>query len=154
MLADSRFTSTEQFPKRGIVMSIIQEFKEFATKGNVMDMAVGVVIGGAFGEIVKSLVNDVLMPPIGMALGKVDFKALSVSLADPLGQSPPVEVRYGLFLNSVINFLIVAACIFMAIKAINRLKREKPPAPVTPPEPTREEKLLAEIRDALVARRA
>jgi large conductance mechanosensitive channel len=130
-------------------MGLIQEFKEFAMKGNVVDMAVGVVIGGAFGEIVKSLVNDVIMPPIGMALGRVDFKALSVKLPDPLGQAAPVEVRYGLFLNALVNFLIVAACIFMVIKAINRLKREKPPAP---PEPTREEKLLAEIRDALVAR--
>ena len=131
-------------------MGLIQEFKEFAMKGNVMDMAIGIIIGGAFGEIVKSLVNDVLMPPIGMALGRVDFKALTVSLSDPLGQAAPVEVRYGLFLNSVINFLIVAACIFVVIKAINRMQREKPPVPA---EPTREEKLLAEIRDAIVARR-
>ena len=132
-------------------MGLIQEFKEFAMKGNVMDMAIGIIIGGAFGEIVKSLVNDVLMPPIGMALGRVDFKALTVSLSDPLGQAAPVEVRYGLFLNSVINFLIVAACIFVVIKAINRMKREeeKPAAPAAPP---RQEVLLEEIRDLLQAR--
>ena len=135
---------------------MLKEFKEFAVKGNVVDMAVGVVIGGAFGKIVNSLVADVIMPPIGLLLGKVDFSSLFLNLS-----GKPVEslaeakkaglatLNYGLFLNTCIEFLIVAFAIFMVIKQINRLKREPAPAPAAPPEPTPQEKLLAEIRDLL-----
>lgn len=135
---------------------MLKEFKEFAVKGNVIDMAVGVVIGGAFGKIVNSLVADVIMPPIGLLLGKVDFANLFVnlsgtpaaSLADAKAKGL-ATLNYGVFLNTTIEFLIVAFAIFVVVKQINRLKREAPPAPAAPPEPSNEEKLLAEIRDLL-----
>ena len=135
---------------------MLKEFREFAIKGNVIDMAVGVIIGGAFGKIVNSLVADVIMPPIGLLLGKVDFSNLFLNLS-----GKPVEslaeakkaglatLNYGLFLNTCIEFLIIAFAIFLVVKQINRLKREAPPAPAAPPEPSNEEKLLAEIRDLL-----
>ena len=135
---------------------MLKEFKEFAVKGNVIDMAVGVVIGGAFGKIVNSLVADVIMPPIGLLLGKVDFTNLFVNLsgtpAASLAEAKAkglATLNYGVFLNTTIEFLIIAFAIFVVVKQINRLKREAPPAPAAPPEPTNEEKLLAEIRDLL-----
>ena len=135
---------------------MLKEFKEFAVKGNVIDMAVGVVIGGAFGKIVNSLVADVIMPPIGLLLGKVDFSNLfrnlsgtpAASLAEAKAKGL-ATLNYGVFLNTTIEFLIIAFAIFVVVKQINRLKREAPPAPAAPPEPTNEEKLLAEIRDLL-----
>ena len=135
---------------------MLKEFKEFAIKGNVIDMAVGVVIGGAFGKIVNSLVADVIMPPIGLLLGRVDFSNLflnlsgteAASLADAKAKGL-ATLNYGVFLNTAIEFLIIAFAIFVVIKQINRLKREAPPAPAAPPEPSNEEKLLAEIRDLL-----
>ena len=135
---------------------MLKEFKEFAIKGNVIDMAVGVVIGGAFGKIVNSLVTDVIMPPIGLLLGKVDFSNLflnltgteAASLADAKAKGL-ATLNYGVFLNTAIEFLIIAFAIFVVIKQINRLKREAPPAPAAPPEPSNEEKLLVEIRDLL-----
>jgi len=132
-------------------MSILKEFKEFAVKGNVVDMAVGVVIGSAFGKIVTSLVNDVIMPPIGLAVGGVDFKALVVTLKEAQDTVPGVSLRYGIFLQTIFDFIIVAAAIFLAVKLINKLKREeaKPAAPAAPPPPSKEEVLLTEIRDAL-----
>lgn len=125
-------------------MSFIKEFKEFAVKGNVMDMAVGVIIGGAFGKIVSSLVDNVLMPIIGVLTGGMDFTALSVKVGE-------ATVNYGLFIQNVIDFIIIAFCIFLMIKGMNSLNKKKaePEAPAAAPEPTAEEKLLAEIRDLL-----
>jgi large conductance mechanosensitive channel len=132
-------------------MGMLSEFKEFAVKGNVVDLAVGVVIGGAFGAIVTSLVNDVIMPPIGLALAGVDFTQLALTLkpASADGKTPAVLLNYGNFFNAIIKFVIVAFSIFMVVKAINAAKRKPEPAPAAPPEPTTEEKLLAEIRDLL-----
>jgi large conductance mechanosensitive channel len=138
---------------------MLREFKEFAVKGNVLDMAVGIIIGGAFGRIVGSLVNDVLMPPIGRLLGKVDFSNLYLdlsgadyaSLAEAKKAGAPV-LAYGVFLNTVLEFLIVAFAVFLLVKQVNRLRREPEPAPAAPPEPTPSERLLAEIRDTLKAR--
>jgi large conductance mechanosensitive channel len=138
---------------------MLKEFKEFAMRGNVLDMAVGIIIGAAFGKIVSSLVEDVLMPPIGLILGKVDFSNLFLTLS---GQSAPtveaakklgsVTLNYGIFFNTIINFLIVAFAIFMLIKQVNRLtakKEEAPAAPAAPPPPTKDQELLGEIRDLL-----
>ncbi len=109
-------------------MGMIKEFKEFAMRGNVVDMAVGIIIGGAFGKIVSSLVNDVIMPPIGMALGNVDFSKLAITLSEKTAAAEGVTIRYGVFINTVLDFIIVAFCIFMVIKAMNRLqhKAEEP----------------------------
>src|SRR5687767_13711414 len=115
-------------------MSIVKEFKEFAMKGNVVDMAVGVIIGSAFGKIVTSLVTDVVMPPLGILVGNMDFSDLAVVLKQGDAAVKPVTLNYGLFLNNVINFLIVAFAIFMVIKGLNRLKRKQPVAPPAPTE--------------------
>jgi large conductance mechanosensitive channel len=135
-------------------MKMLQEFRQFAVKGNVVDMAVGIIIGAAFGKIVSSVVNDVIMPPIGLAIGGVDFSDLKATLKpggfDATGN--PIEavtLNYGAFLQTTLDFLIVAFAVFMLIKIINRLKRKEEVAPAVPPEPTREEKLLTEIRDLL-----
>ncbi|MBN1815739.1 MAG: large-conductance mechanosensitive channel protein MscL [Sedimentisphaerales bacterium] len=135
-------------------MSLLKEFKAFAMRGNVVDMAVGIIIGGAFGKIVASLVNDVIMPPIGMLLGNMDFSQLAIVLkkesVDAAGNAvPAVTIGYGMFINTVINFLIVAIAIFMMIKAMNSLKKKEEAAPAAPPAPSAEEKLLTEIRDIL-----
>lgn len=124
-------------------MGLIKEFRDFAMKGNVVDMAVGIIIGAAFGKIVSSLVDNVLMPPLGWAMGKVDFSNLAFRLPVPDGSA--VEIRYGTFLNTVISFLIVAFALFMVIKGVNQLRR----APTEPPKPTNEEALLVQIRDLL-----
>ena len=134
-------------------MGFIKEFKEFAMRGNVMDMAIGVIIGGAFGKIVTSLVNDIIMPPIGWLIGGINFKDLTVDLpVNPLTPDlEPVTINYGAFLQTTLDFLIVAFCIFLLIKGINMLNRKKEepaPAPEEPKGPTQEE-LLAEIRDLL-----
>lgn len=137
-------------------MSLLKEFKEFAMKGNVVDMAVGIIIGAAFGKIVSSLVNDVIMPPIGMLLGGVNFTELKATLqdasVDAAGQAVnAVTINYGNFIQVVIDFMIVAFAIFMVIKAMNSLKKKKEevPAPAAPPAPSAEETLLSEIRDLL-----
>jgi large conductance mechanosensitive channel len=137
-------------------MGLFKEFKEFAMRGNVVDLAVGVIIGAAFGKIVTSMVNDIIMPIIGTLVGKVDFKDLSIILAqaetNPEGKiiKEAVTLKYGMFIQNVFDFLIVAFCIFMAIKAMNKFNRKKSEEkPSTPPEPSNEEKLLAEIRDLL-----
>ena len=138
-------------------MGFFKEFKEFALKGNVMDMAVGVIIGGAFGKIVTSFVNDILMPPVGVLLGKSDFTSLHVVLkpaVEATDTTPAVEAvtwNYGAFLQTCVDFAILAFCIFMMIKMMNRLMKkqeEEAPAPA-PAEPSAEEKLLTEIRDLL-----
>ncbi|MFZ5766627.1 MAG: large-conductance mechanosensitive channel protein MscL [Thermodesulfobacteriota bacterium] len=110
---------------------MIAEFKEFAMRGNVIDMAVGVVIGGAFGKIVSSLVNDVVMPPIGLLLGNVDFSNLAITLRDKTAEAEAVTIKYGVFINTVLDFLIIAAAIFLVIKQINRFKKKEEAAPVT-----------------------
>jgi large conductance mechanosensitive channel len=132
-------------------MSLGSEFKEFAMKGNVIDLAVGVVIGAAFGKIVASLVGDIIMPPIGMLTGGINFTDLAVKLGlDPSGK--PVLLKYGSFIQTVLEFLIVAFVIFMLVKGINSLKRPPPPAPAVAAPPSREEVLLTEIRDLLAKR--
>jgi large conductance mechanosensitive channel len=140
---------------------MLKEFKDFALKGNVLDMTIGVIIGGAFGKIVSSLVSDVLMPPIGLLLGGVDFTGLFVTLSGTTQPSLVAAkaagiptVNYGVFLQTVFDFIIIAFVLFMLIKQINRFKKETPPAPPAPPAgPTNEEKLLMEIRDALKGRK-
>lgn len=130
-------------------MSMGSEFKKFAMRGNVVDMAVGIVIGGAFGKIVSSFVADVLMPPIGLALGGVDFSDLAMTLKEGTEEAEAVMLNYGSFIQSVVDFLIIAFAIFMVVKAMNSMQKEEEEAPAKPPEPTKEEVLLTEIRDAL-----
>lgn len=131
-------------------MSILKEFKEFAVKGNVVDMAVGIIIGAAFGKIVSSMVGDVIMPPIGALLGGVDFSSLAITVKEAVDGQPAVVISYGKFIQTVIDFTIVAFAIFMAIKGINKLKRKEEVAPTA--APTKEEVLLTEIRDLLKQR--
>ena len=139
---------------------MLKEFKDFAMKGNVLDMAIGVIIGGAFGKIVSSLVSDVLMPPLGLLLGKVDFSSLFLNLSGTPQPSLTAAkaagaptLNYGVFLQATFDFIIIAFVIFILVKQVNRFKREAPPAPPAPPPgPTNEEKLLMEIRDALKGR--
>ena len=130
-------------------MGMMQEFKEFAMKGNVVDMAVGIVIGGAFGKIVSSFVSDVLMPPIGVLMGGVDFSKLSHTLQAAEGETAAVTLNYGSFIQTVVDFVIIAFAIFMVIKAMNSLKKKEEEAPAAPPKPSAEETLLTEIRDLL-----
>ncbi|MDD1619538.1 MAG: large-conductance mechanosensitive channel protein MscL [Methylococcaceae bacterium] len=130
-------------------MSILKEFKEFAVKGNAVDMAVGIIIGAAFGKIISSLVADVIMPPIGVLVGGVDFTKLAVILKEKVGDVPAVTLNYGNFIQSVVDFTIIAFAIFLVVKLINNLKKQEAAAPVAPPEPTKEELLLTEIRDLL-----
>jgi large conductance mechanosensitive channel len=130
-------------------MSIVSEFKAFAVKGNVVDMAVGIIIGAAFGKIVSSFVGDVVMPPLGVLIGGVDFSDLAIVLKAAEGDAAAVTLAYGKFIQSIIDFLIVAFAIFMGIKVLNKLKREEQAAPVEPPAPTKEQELLSEIRDLL-----
>ncbi|HSJ68137.1 MAG TPA: large-conductance mechanosensitive channel protein MscL [Anditalea sp.] len=139
-------------------MSFAKEFKEFALRGNVVDLAIAVIIGGAFGRIVTSLVDDIIMPPIGLALGGVDFKDLMVVLRDayldPAGvEINAVTINYGNFIQVLIDFLIIAFIIFMAIRAMSRLQKKEEAKPEIPPAPSREEKLLEEIRDVLKSNR-
>ena len=133
-------------------MSLMSEFKTFAARGNVVDLAVGVIIGAAFGKIVTSLVDGVIMPPIGLLLGRVDFSQLKLVLVpeDPLTEAvEEVAIQYGAFINTVIQFLIVAFVVFMLVKGVNRLRRAEAAAPEAPAAPTATEALLAEIRDEL-----
>jgi large conductance mechanosensitive channel len=132
-------------------MGMLNEFKAFAVKGNVVDMAVGIIIGAAFGKIVSSFVGDVVMPPLGLLIGGVDFSDLAIVLKAAEGDVPAVMLAYGKFIQTVIDFLIVAFAIFMGVKVINRLKREEAVAPSVPPAPTPQETLLTEIRDLLKA---
>ena len=129
-------------------MGMLKEFKEFALKGNVVDMAVGIVIGGAFGKIVSSLVNDVIMPPIGLLLGNVNFSDLAWTLQEKIGEKAAISIRYGAFLQTVIDFVLIAFAIFMVIKGMNEMKRKQEEAPA-PAKPPKQEVLLEEIRDLL-----
>lgn len=135
---------------------MFQEFKDFAMRGNVVDMAVGIIIGAAFGKIISSLVNDVIMPPIGLLMGNVDFSQLYINLADvaypslaAAKEAGAATINYGAFVNEIINFLIIAIAIFMAIRAMNSMKKQEAEAPVEPPKPSAEVELLTEIRNAL-----
>ncbi|MGI9263393.1 MAG: large-conductance mechanosensitive channel protein MscL [Gammaproteobacteria bacterium] len=130
-------------------MGMMQEFKTFAVKGNVIDMAVGIVIGAAFGKIVSSFVADVIMPPIGVALGGVDFSSLAWTVQEAVGETAAVTVNYGAFIQTVVDFTIIAFAIFMVVKAINNMKKQEEEAPKAPPAPSKEEVLLTEIRDLL-----
>ena len=130
-------------------MSFIKDFKEFAVKGNAIDMAVGVIIGGAFGKIVTSLVNNVIMPPIGVLTGGVDFTDLKITLKEAEGEAAAVTLNYGQLIQDVVDFLIIAFCIFVMVRTLMKLTRKKNEAPAPEPEPTKEEKLLTEIRDIL-----
>ena len=135
-------------------MSILSEFKAFAVKGNVVDMAVGIIIGAAFGKIVTSFVGDVIMPPVGLLIGGVDFTDLAITLKAAEGAAPAVMLSYGKFIQTILDFVIVAFAIFMGVKAINRLKREEAAAPEAPPAPTKDQELLSEIRDLLKAQQS
>ena len=130
-------------------MGMVSEFKDFAMKGNVVDMAVGIVIGGAFGKIVSSFVADVLMPPIGVLTGGVDFSKLAVTLQEKTAEAEAVTLNYGVFVNTIIDFLIIAAAIFLVVKAMNSAKKKEEEKPSAPPK---QEVLLTEIRDALRSR--
>jgi len=132
-------------------MSIVKEFREFAVRGNVVDLAVGVIIGAAFGKIVSSLVGDMVMPLLGLVVGGIDFSDMAITLKPALGETPAVLLSYGKFVQAIVDFTLVAFAIFMVVKLINRLRRQEAaaPAPAAPPAPTAEEKLLTEIRDLL-----
>lgn len=134
-------------------MSMLKEFKEFAIKGNAIDMAVGIIIGAAFGKVISSLVADIFMPPIGVLVGGVDFTKLALTLKEAAGNTPAVTLNYGNFIQTLVDFTIIAFAIFMAIKFINKLKRKEVAAPAVIPEPSREELLLTEIRDLLKERK-
>jgi large conductance mechanosensitive channel len=132
-------------------MSLVSEFKEFAIKGSVIDLAVGFVIGGAFGTVVSSLVANVIMPPLGLLIGRVDFSKMAVQIGtDPKGAA--VLLKYGMFVQAVFSFLLIAIALFAIIKVVNRLRRTAPPAPAVPPPPSKSEVLLGEIRDLLAKR--
>ncbi|TNV12281.1 large-conductance mechanosensitive channel protein MscL [Buttiauxella sp. B2] len=130
-------------------MSMLKEFREFAMRGNVVDLAVGVIIGAAFGKIVSSLVADIIMPPLGLLIGGVDFKQFALILRPAAGDIPAVVMHYGVFIQNIFDFVIVAFAIFMAIKVVNKLNRKKIEEPAAPAAPTKEEILLSEIRDLL-----
>jgi large conductance mechanosensitive channel len=139
-------------------VAIFKEFREFAMRGSVVDLAIGVIIGAAFGKIVNSLVADVIMPPIGLLLGGVDFSSFALMLkpasVDAAGKAAaPVLLKYGIFINTVIEFAVVAFAVFLLVKAINAARREQAAAPAPPPAPPAHELLLAEIRDLLKAQR-
>ncbi len=130
-------------------MSMMSEFKSFAMRGNVVDMAVGIVIGGAFGKIVSSFVSDVLMPPIGLLMGGVDFKDLAFVLQAATEDAAAVSINYGTFIQTLLDFVIIAFAIFMVVKAMNNMKKKEEEVPEAPPKPSAEVELLTEIRDSL-----
>lgn len=132
--------------------ALLKEFRDFAMRGNAVDMAIGIIIGAAFGKIVTALVDQILMPPIGLLIGGVDFSNLAIQLKAAADGKPAVTIGYGVFINTVISFLIVAWALFMVMKGMNTAMRQKAAAPPPPPEPTKTEVLLTEIRDALKAR--
>jgi len=128
---------------------MLKEFRAFAMRGNVIDLAVGVIIGAAFGKIVSSLVADIIMPPLGLLIGGIDFKQFAITLREAQGDIPAVVMHYGVFIQNIFDFVIVAFAIFLAIKLISKLHRKKEEEPKAPPAPSKEEVLLTEIRDLL-----
>ena len=133
-------------------MSMMKEFKEFAAKGNMLDMAVGIIVGAAFGKIITSLVSDVLMPPVGLIIGGVDFKTLKLTLKQAVGDTAAVTLNYGVFIQTIVDFVIVAFAIFLLIKGVNAMRKKQEEAPAVPPAPPTQEVLLGEIRDLLKIR--
>jgi large conductance mechanosensitive channel len=133
-------------------MGMVKEFKDFAVKGNMIDMAVGIIIGGAFGKLVSSLVSDVIMPPLGLLIGDVPFAAMKLTLRQAADGNEAVTLNYGNFIETAVDFLIVAFAIFVVVKAINSMKRKEAAAPAAPAAPTKDQVLLTEIRDLLKAR--
>lgn len=133
-------------------MSFMSDFKKFAMRGNVVDMAIGIIIGAAFGKIVSSFVKDIMMPPIGLLIGGVDFTDLQYVLKEAVGEAEAVAINYGMFIQTIIDFLIVALAIFVAIKVMEKLKKKEEEKPAEPAKPTKEEELLMEIRDVLKAK--
>ncbi len=132
-------------------MGMMKEFKEFAAKGNMLDMAVGIIVGAAFGKIITSLVSDVLMPPVGLIIGGVDFKTLKLTLKQAVGDTAAVTLNYGVFIQTIVDFVIVAFAIFLLIKGVNAMRKKQEEAPAAPAPPT-QEILLGEIRDLLKIR--
>jgi large conductance mechanosensitive channel len=130
-------------------MKVLKEFQQFAMRGNVIDMAVGIIIGASFGKIITSLVEDIIMPPIGVLMGGMDFSSLKLIIKEAAGTAPAVAIKYGIFINVIINFAIVAFAMFMLIRAMNTLKKKEEVAPSAPPKPSNQELLLMEIRDVL-----
>ena len=130
-------------------MKMLKEFQQFAMRGNVIDMAVGIIIGAAFGKIITSLVEDIIMPPIGVLMGGMDFSSLKLIIKEAAGAAPAVAIKYGIFINVIINFAIVAFAMFMLIRAMITLKKKEEVAPSAPPKPSNQELLLMEIRDVL-----
>jgi len=133
-------------------MGVIKEFKEFAAKGNMLDMAIGIIVGAAFGKVISSLVSDVIMPPIGLVLGGVDFKALKMMLKQAVGDTAAVTLNYGIFIQTIVDFLIVAFAIFLLVKGVNAMRKKQEEAPAAPPVASNQEILLGEIRDVLKSR--
>ena len=133
-------------------MGMMKEFKEFAAKGNMLDMAVGIIVGAAFGKVISSLVSDVIMPPIGLIIGGVDFKALKLILKQAVGETAAVTLNYGVFIQTIVDFLIVAFAIFLLIKGVNAMRKKQEEAPAAAPAPSNQEILLGEIRDVLKSR--
>lgn len=133
-------------------MKMIQEFRDFAVKGNMIDMAVGIIIGAAFGKLITSLVGDIVMPPLGQLIGGVNFSELKVTIGSPIPGKEPATLNYGNFIQTAFDFLIVALAIFMVVKAINKMKRKQEAAPAAPTAPTKDQLLLMEIRDLLKSR--
>ena len=129
-----------------------KEFKAFIMRGNVLDLAIGIIIGGAFGKIISSFVNDIIMPPIGLALGGIDFRSFAITLRQATADAPAVAIRYGMFINVIVDFVIVAFVLFAIIKLMNTMKKKKEVAPAAPPKPPAQEVLLTEIRDLLKKR--
>ncbi|WP_275419407.1 large-conductance mechanosensitive channel protein MscL [Halopseudomonas maritima] len=130
-------------------MKLLDEFKTFAMRGNVIDMAVGIIIGAAFGKVVSAFVNNIVMPPLGLLIGGVNFTDLSIVLKEAEGEVAEVAIGYGLFIQSLVDFVIIAAAIFVAVRVMNNLKKKEEAAPAAPPAPSKEEVLLTEIRDLL-----
>ncbi len=130
-------------------MKLLNEFKTFAMKGNVVDMAVGIIIGGAFGKIVTSIVNDIILPPIGVLMGGTNFSDLKIILKEAVGETPAISINYGNFVQVTLDFIIIAFAVFMLIKAMNKMKKKEAEVPAAPPAPSKEEVLLTEIRDLL-----
>ena len=157
-MSEQNIQTREELVKQkvGGVMGLLTEFKEFAVKGNVVDMAVGIIVGGAFGKIVSSFVADVVTPPLGMLMGGVNFNDLAIVLQEARGETAAVAVKYGAFLQTILDFVIVAFAIFIAIKAMNTMQRmhakEEAAAAAAAPEPSAQEQLLTEIRDLLAKR--
>jgi len=133
-------------------MKMIQEFRDFAVKGNMIDMAVGIIIGAAFGKLITSLVGDIIMPPLGQLIGGVNFSELKLTIGSPIPGKEPATLNYGSFIQTAFDFLIVALAIFMVVKAINKMKRKEAAAPAAPAAPTKDQLLLTEIRDLLKSR--